>query len=399
MKKILMLGGSLYQTYAIKEAVKQGHYVITCDYLPNNPGHAYAHEYHNISTTDKDAVLHLAKSLEVDGIVAYASDPAAPTAAYVCEKLGLPTSPFKSVEILSKKDLFREFLTDNGFNVPKAKGYSNYNSAWEDKDKFRLPVMIKPVDSSGSKGINKLTDWSQLKEFVDDALTYSREKRFLIEEFIEKKGYQISGDAFSVDGKLVFHCLGNEYYNSKGIKDFAPIGECWPFLMDKKYITDLEEQLQKLMSLLNMKSNAYNVEAIVGNDDKVYILELGARSGGSLIPQVTEYATGVDMVKYVIKAAMGDDCSDLRMESPKGCWANYMVHANESGKYAGIWFEDNFRKNNLVEFITDIKEGDNVHKFRDAQDCIGELILKFSNPEIMIDTLANMDKYVKVLTE
>lgn len=96
---------------------------------------------------------------------------------------------------------------------------------------------------------------------------------------------------------------------------------------------------------------------------------------------------------------MGDDCSDLRMESPKGCWANYMVHANESGKYAGIWFEDNFRKNNLVEFITDIKEGDNVHKFRDAQDCIGELILKFSNPEIMIDTLANMDKYVKVLTE
>ena len=184
MKKILMLGGSLYQTYAIKEAVKQGHYVITCDYLPNNPGHAYAHEYHNISTTDKDAVLHLAKTLEVDGIVAYASDPAAPTAAYVCEKLGLPTSPFKSVEILSKKDLFREFLTDNGFNVPKAKGYSNYNSAWEDKDKFRLPVMIKPVDSSGSKGINKLTDWSQLKEFVDDALTYSREKRFLKEEFI-----------------------------------------------------------------------------------------------------------------------------------------------------------------------------------------------------------------------
>ena len=106
MKKVLMLGGSLYQVYAIKEAVKMGYYVITCDYLPNNPGHQYAHEYYNVSTTDKEAVYELAKRLQVDGVVAYASDPAAPTAAYVCEKLGLPTSPYNSVEILS---ILREY--------------------------------------------------------------------------------------------------------------------------------------------------------------------------------------------------------------------------------------------------------------------------------------------------
>ncbi|MCM1093914.1 MAG: ATP-grasp domain-containing protein [Lachnospiraceae bacterium] len=399
MKKILMLGGSLYQIYAIKEAVKQGYYVITCDYLPENPGHKYAHEYHNVSTTDKEAVLELAKKLNVDGIVAYASDPAAPTAAYVCEKLGLPTSPYESVEILSKKDLFRKFLTDNGFNVPKAKGYTDFQQAWNDREFFRLPVMVKPVDSSGSKGINKLTDWSQLERYVDDALSYSREKRFLIEEFIEKKGYQISGDAFSVDGKLVFHCLGNEYYSTKVDKDFAPLGESWPFLMEKHYIIDLEKQLQRLMLLLGMKSNAYNVEAIVGQDDKVYLLELGARSGGSLIPQVTKYATGVDMVEYVIKAAMGADCSGLKMAEPKGCWANYMVHANETGKYSGIWFDEEFKQNNFVEFVTEIKKGDSVHKFRDAQDCIGELILKFDNSDQMMAMLTDMDRYVKVMVE
>ena len=104
-----MLGGSLYQTYAIKKAKKMGYYVISCDYLPSNPGHKYSDEYYNVSTTDKEAVLKLAKDLQVDGVVAYASDPAAPTAAYVCEQLGLPTSPFKSVEILSNKDLFRQF--------------------------------------------------------------------------------------------------------------------------------------------------------------------------------------------------------------------------------------------------------------------------------------------------
>ena len=114
MKKVLMLGGSLYQTFAIKEAVRLGYYVITCDYLPNNPGHKFAHESYNVSTTDKEAVLDLARKLHVDGVVAYASDPAAPTAAYVCEELGLPTSPYKSVEILSKKD----FAPSNKVSFP-----------------------------------------------------------------------------------------------------------------------------------------------------------------------------------------------------------------------------------------------------------------------------------------
>ena len=223
-----MLGGSLYQVYAIKEAVKMGYYVITCDYLPNNPGHQYAHEYYNVSTTDKEAVYELAKRLQVDGVVAYASDPAAPTAAYVCEKLGLPTSPYTSVEILSQKDLFRRYLAEHNFNVPKYVGCSSYPEALEQIKNLTLPVMIKPVDSSGSKGINKLTNVDQLKDFIEDALSYSREKRIIIEEFIEKDGYQISGDAFSVDGILKFHCFGNEYYSSSVVKDFAPLGECWP---------------------------------------------------------------------------------------------------------------------------------------------------------------------------
>lgn len=391
-----MLGGSLYQTYAIKEAKRMGYYVITCDYLPNNPGHQFADEYHNVSTTDKEAVLELARRLNVDGVVAYASDPAAPTAAYVCEKLGLPTSPYKSVEILSNKDLFRGFLQKNGFNCPKAKGFKTYEEANACIDEFHFPVMVKPVDSSGSKGINKMVDKTQLKVFVEEALNYSRAKRFLIEEFIVKKGHQISGDAFSVDGRLVFHCLGNEFYDPTCDKDFAPLGECWPFQMSHQYIDDLEEQLQRLISLLNMKSNAYNVEAIVGEDDKVYLLELGARSGGSLIPQVTEYATGVNMVTYVIKAALGEDCSDLRMTEPSGFWSNYMVHSNVTGQFKSISFDKAFQENHLVEWVSDIKPGDFVHKFRDAQDCIGEFILRYESMAQMFEVIKNIEQYIKV---
>jgi len=77
-KRILFLGASHFQIPPIKYAKQQGHYVITCDYLPENPGHQFADEYHNVSTTDKEAVLKLSEDLGVDGIVAYASDPASP---------------------------------------------------------------------------------------------------------------------------------------------------------------------------------------------------------------------------------------------------------------------------------------------------------------------------------
>lgn len=398
-KRLLFLGGSLYQTYAIREAKRLGYYVITCDYLPDNPGHRLADEYYNVSTTDREAVLRLATRLNVDGVVAYASDPAAPTAAYVCQRLGLPTSPYRSVEILSNKDLFRAFLHDHGFPCPQAIAFSTYQEALDRIDEFRLPVMVKPVDSSGSKGVNKLTHASQLQAFVQDALSYSRRRRFLIEEFLEKQGHQISGDAFSVDGRLVFHCLGNEFYSAHCDKDFAPLGECWPFQMDHRYIEDLERQIQRLITLLGMQTTAYNVEAIVGRDGRVYLLELGARSGGSLIPQVIEHATGINMVTWVIRAAAGDpiDLTPLhgRTTVPiQGCWSNYMVHSPVTGRFQSIAFHPDFAARHLVAWVHDLRPGQAVHRFRDAQDCLGELILRFDSPQQMFSVIANIDTYI-----
>ena len=141
------------------------------------------------------------------------------------------------------------------------------------------------------------------------------------------------------------------------------------------------------------------VSAIVGEDDKVYILELGARSGGSLIPQVTKYATGVDMVNYVIKAAIGEDCSGLHMAPVSGCWSNYMVHSNRTGRFKDISFDRNFKEEHLVDWVSDIVPGTPVHKFRDAQDCIGELIVKYSNPDEMLHVISNMEKYIHIDTE
>lgn len=398
MKRILMLGGSTSQVCAIKKAKEMGLYVIICDYLPDNPGQYAADEFYQISTTDKEAVLELAKGLNLDGVVCYASDPAAPTAAYVCEKLGFPTSPYESVMVLSNKDTFRKYLKDNNFNTPKAESYTNLGKLKEDASSFKYPVMVKPVDSSGSKGINKIYLADEIDWAYEDAMKYSRAKRIVVEEFIQKKGYQISGDGFSVDGKLVFRCFGNEFYSDNGIKEYVPLGECWPSFLSQEMQNKVHNELQRLITSLGMKTGAYNIEVILDENDNVYILELGARNGGSLIPQITQYATGVDMVEYTIKAALGEDCSSVCMTEPVGYWSNYMVHSKTSGKLKKVHIADEL-KNNFVEYQTDFKEGDNVTAFENAGHALGTMVFKYETKEEMLDKIEMLTELVVVETQ
>ncbi len=397
MKKILMLGGSMQQIPAIKRAKEMGFYVITCDYLPDNPGHKFADEYYNVSTTDLDGVLELAKKLKIDGIVPYASDPAAPTAAYVSEKMGLPGNPYNSVKLLTEKDLFRDFLAENGFCTPKACGYLTYEQAAADIDNYKFPVMVKPVDSSGSKGVVKVYDKLGLKDAVEEALMYSRGKRFIVEEFIVKKGYQVSGDGFSVDGKLVFTSYGNELYSGKGTREYVALGEFWPSMMTKEQKNKVDAELQRLITALGMKTSAYNIEVILDKDDNVYILELGPRNGGSYIPQLIEYATGVNLVDYALLSSVGLDCSDLKMAETVGFFSNYMILSTVSGKFEKLWFDEEFEKNNLLDVYCTYNQGDKVTAYQNTSHSLGTILFKANSFKEIKEIAENIEKYYKVV--
>ena len=343
MKKVLLLGGSYFQVPSVKKAKELGYYTITCDYLPDNPGHKFADEYHNVSTTDKEAVLQLAQELQIDGIVCYASDPAAPTAAYVAEKMGLVGHPYQSVEIVSKKDLFRKFLTENGFNVPIAKGYTNSKDAESDWELFKKPVMVKPVDSSGSKGITKIYEKEKLAEAIEYALSFSRDKRVVIEEYVESFTDPINGDGFSINGELVFSCFAGQYFSPNVPNPFTPVSSIWPNRMSQELHHKVHEEFQKALTLLNMQSGPYNFEARIDKDGNVYLMEIGTRNGGNLGPQAIGHATGVDMVEYTIKAAMGEDCSDLKYTPVKKCCAYYVVHSLKNGKFKEVKIDEKFK--------------------------------------------------------
>ena len=157
MKKLLLLGGAQYLLPVIEEAHKLGLYVITCDYLPDNIAHKHSDEYRNVSIIDKDAVLSTARELGIDGIMSFACDPGVVTAAYVAEKLDLPfAGSYEAVSILQNKGRFRRFLTENGFNVPWAKSYTEPAEALTDSAGFNWPMIVKPVDSAGSKGVTRV---------------------------------------------------------------------------------------------------------------------------------------------------------------------------------------------------------------------------------------------------
>lgn len=396
MKKILLLGGSQFQVPSIVKAKEMGYYAITCDYAPDNPGHILADEYHNVSTTDKEAVLELAGKLNVDGIVCYASDPAATTAAYVCEKMGFPTSPYKSVDILTNKDKFRSFLAEHQFHVPKAGGYRSFAEIQREISSYKFPVMVKPVDSSGSKGVLKIADTAELNSAVEIALSYSRCKRFIIEEYVEKYGYQIAGDGFSVDGKLAFRCFANEHFDSSGINPFVPVGESWPYVMSNRVHNKIHNEIQKALSLLGMKTGAYNFDVRIDENENVYLMEIGPRNGGNLIPQVTNYATGVDMVEYTIKAAMGEDCSDLKMADVNGYWSCYMIHSSQEGILDHVYIDDALRTNNLMEFHMQYKTGDKIDAFTGSNGTLGTMILKYASMDEMLTKMDHMEQWIKV---
>jgi biotin carboxylase len=396
MKKILFLGGAAMQMPPIRYARQQGHYVITCDYLPENPGHKLAHEYYNVSTTDKEAVLEVARKTRIDGIVAYASDPAAPTAAYVGNALGLPSNPYEAVLTLARKDLFRRFLREHGFHAPRSESFDSLPAAQEYARTLRLPFFVKPVDSSGSKGVTQVQNLDDLEVAFSHALSYSRAKKVVVEERIVRQGYQVAGDGFVVDGQLVFRCFANEHFD-KLCNGLVPIGESFPAIHDSRLLDTAHRETQRLLTLLGMKTGALNFDFVFTEAGEFFFLELGPRNGGNLIPEVTRYLTGVDLVQYTVDAALGLDCSHLQMEPPQGCYSSYIVHALHDGICRELWMTERF-KVRVVDQNIWVEPGDAVRRFQGSNDTLGTVVLRFENVAEMLTMMDNMERDICVRT-
>lgn len=393
-----MLGGSAQQVIAIKTAKQLGYYTVLCDYLPDNPGQYEADKFYAVSTTDADAVYWVAREEKVDGILAYASDPAALPAAMVAEKLGLPTNPSESVAVLGVKHKFRQFLAEHGFACPKVYTFHPNDDMEEIKvavKDFSFPVVVKPTDSSGSKGVSILKDTRDLDKAIGEASGYSRNKTLIIEEFIESSfPAVIGGDIFVWNGKIILYgemsCLRDD--DGKGL---IPIGKKKPSGLNDNQVQRVHHELQRLISMLDIRFGEMNIELLLDRNDNVHFLEVGPRAGGNMIPLQLSDAFGTDLVKANVLVAMGED-PQIEGMPREGCFVTYVLHSHKDGIFSGVDFSSEIAPYIYRKAIYK-REGEPVEIFDGAGKAIGIIFLHFHNERQVEDFCERKDELVKVI--
>lgn len=399
-KKLMLLGGIRYLLPAIEAAHKHGYYVITVDYLPDNIAHQYSDEYHNVSIIDKDAVLQLAQELQIDGILSFAVDPGVVTAAYVAEKMGLPfTCSYEAACILQDKARFRQFLADNGFNVPTAKGYSNVEEALQDIDLFHWPVIVKPVDSAGSKGVTRVDAPTSLKRAINHALASSHSGHFIIEDFLEKEGLSCGSESFTVNGKLLYNGFYDQYFDNEAENPYTPSAECWPSSKDEKYLNEIRSELQRLFTLLHVRTGLFNVEWRVCTDGKCYLMEVSPRAGGNRLAEMLNIAADVDIIDAEVQKAVGEEIPEIHEPNYKGHFAIFVLHNDKGGYFNKVLIDNSFKIKYIIEEEIRVKRNEHIKPFSGANNAIGTLFMRFKSRNELDMIFEKINAFIKVIVE
>ncbi len=396
-KKIMLLGGIRYLLPVIDAAHKQGYYVITADYLPNNIAHKYSDEYVNVNITDKESVLAIAKDKEIDGIMSFGVDPGVVTASYVQNQMGLPSfGPFESVDILQHKDKFRAFLTEHGFNVPWAFGFSSEADAWTSRAKFSYPLIVKPTDSAGSKGCTRVDCEDELMPAIKYAFKYTISGHIIIEEFLDKKGCSSDTDSYAQDGQLKFVSFSAQRFDVNAVNPYTPSAFSWPSTFSKEEEEYLTSEIQRLITLLGMKTSVFNIEVRVATNNKPYIMELTPRGGGNRLCEMLRYATGVDLITAITRATVGDEPAVIEQKPYNGHWAEIILHADRDGEFAGLEIDSSLPAE-IIEKDLWVTPGESVRGFEGANDAIGTLVLRFNSAEEMERSITSQHEWLKVI--
>lgn len=399
-KKLMLLGGLRYLLPVIEAAHHHGIYVITVDYLPDNIAHRYSDEYHNVSIIDKDAVLALAQELQIDGIMSFAVDPGVVSAAYVAEKMGLPFQcSYESACVLQDKSKFRKFLADNGFNVPNARGYSENDDALKELDYFNWPVIVKPVDSAGSKGVTRVDDPADLPAAIAHALECSPSRHYIIEDFLEKAGPSMGDECFIVNGKLKYNAFYDQFFDNEAKNPYAPSGEYWPSAMAQERECEFKGELQRLIDLLGIRTGIFNVECRVCTDGKAYLMEVSPRAGGNRLAEILNYAADVDIIEAEVCASVCMPLPEVHEPNYNGYYAINVLHSEHNGTFQGIDMDQDFEKKHVVEKDLWVEPGDIVSAFTGANQSLGTIFLRFDTREQLNLFVGSPNDYITIITQ
>ncbi|MBE0472557.1 MAG: ATP-grasp domain-containing protein [Methyloprofundus sp.] len=386
--KILIAGGGYADIPLIHAAQSLGYHVITSGNKESDLGHIESDQYCPGDFSDPEAMLSIAQEQDVEAACACCNDFSALSVAYVAEKLGLPGhDSFETALTIHHKDRYRAFAEENDIPTPKALGYSDIESALRALDFLTLPVIIKPVDLTGGKGITRVDSHTEFHTALDYAFSASKSKRVVVEEFI--KGSRHGFSAFIKQGKIVFHFTDNEHYH---LSPYLVSAASTPSKVPKSAITKLIEQSEKICHLLSLVDGIFHVQFIL-REGEPYIIEICRRAPGDLYVKLVEHATGVKYPVWIVRAAAGLDIPDVRQEESQGGFVRHCIMGEKTGTLAVVYIDPLVEKR-IVDRLVWWKEGDIVenpetHKF-------GILFVKYDDSSDIMAEAEKLSKLVRV---
>lgn len=378
MKKIMIIGAGILQLPVIRKAKELGHTVICVDMDPNAIGFKEAHEYEVINIVDKEQCYEYAKRKGIDGVLTVATDYGVLTSSYISKLLGLKGLSYDVCKVIKNKYKVREVFKEN--NISDIYQYfevSNINECNRIKESIRFPVIVKPVDGSGSRGVSIVRKKEDIENGVKEALKISLSKKSIIETFIDGNEYGVEIFVYNND----IHILSIMEKIMTKAPIFAELGHS--VVIDEEILSyRISEVVKKAIKALNINFGSVNMDLLV-NDDKVVIIDIGARAGGNLISShIVPLSTEIDLYRNIIMASLGEDIYFNKSKNIKAI-ATRILNFKE-GIISKINYHE-IEKIRELEYVKDIilniSVGDKVREYKNNLDSCGYVVVEGSSKE------------------
>ena len=367
----MVMGAGIYQVPLIKAAREMGIYTIAVSIPGNYPGFGYADEVLHITTVDSEAVLKAAQERQIVGICTAGTDVAVMTIGRVNDALGLSGISYEAAKIACDKVLMKQAYEANGVRTAKYRKVY-FNEDVNEKIKgLEYPLIVKIVDSSGSRGITRVDSPDRLQAAILNAQSFTRKDYYIVEEFII--GREFGAQAFVMDGKVQFVLPHGDYIFiwSTGV----PAGHFAPYALSEEGERDCIETTEKAIRAMKLDNCAVNCDFIM-RDGRTYVLEIGGRSGATCLAELVSIYYGYDYYRKIIQVALGqkpDFPTDRAVPN-----ASKLLMSDRDGTIFSLANRNPKNSENIVEVKFDYTVGDTVKKFHVGPNRIGHVITKGS---------------------
>lgn len=371
MKKIMILGAGTYQVPLIQTARRMGLYTIVVSIPGDYQGFALADKIYELDTRDKEGILEAARAEQIDGICTSGTDVAVSTIGYVCEKMGLSGIPQEAAAILTDKALMKESFLKGGVSASTGMRVYSLAEAKAAAERIGYPVVVKRVDSSGSRGITVVKQPERLEEAYHHAAKRSTRDYVLVEGFI--RGTEIGVDGFVQDGQLVFLAPHTKFVY-RGKNTTIPVGHAFPYPCSQSLYEEIGRQMQAAVTAAGADKCSVNADVFV-DGDKVSIIEMGGRTGATCIPELISIYYGFDFYEKMLRSALGEQV-EFNCTGSQPCMAKLLLSPVE-GKITSINKEGiHAMKEQGVTVSLDFPVGHKVFAMADGTDRIGHIIAR-----------------------